>query len=313
MKTDEYEHIPVLINEVEQGLNIQADGIYVDCTFGRGGHSKAILRKLNDKGKLFVFDKDPQAIQVASDLAVEDPRVKVVHSAFSNISNYLGRENLVGSVNGILFDLGISSPQIDDPKRGFSFSMSGELDMRMDTTSGISARDWINSSDETEISEVLRNFGEEKFSRRIARAIINRREINPISTTQDLSEIVVDAIPFKEKNKHPATRTFQAIRIFLNNELEELKVGLSQAYTLLSVNGRLVVISFHSLEDRIVKRFIRQFSKNDPYPDELPVKADCIKPGLRMVGKLITPSKSECEKNVRARSAKLRIAEKLAI
>ena len=312
MKTNEYEHVPVLVNEVEQGLNIQQDGIYVDCTFGRGGHSRVILRNLNDKGKLFVFDKDPMAIEAAEVLAAEDFRVKVIHSAFSEISVYLNKEGLLGSVNGILFDLGISSPQVDDPERGFSFSQSGDLDMRMDPTSGVSAKDWINLSDESEISQVIRKYGEEKFSRRIARAIIESRDITPIATTADLSDIIVKAIPFPDKNKHPATRTFQAIRIYLNNELDELKAGLFEAYELLAVHGRLVVIRFHSLEDRIVKRFMRQYSKNDPYPDDLPITSDKIKPALKMIGKLITPSNKEYETNVRARSAKLRIAEKLA-
>jgi 16S rRNA (cytosine1402-N4)-methyltransferase len=312
MKADEYEHAPVLVNEVEQGLNIQADGIYVDCTFGRGGHSKVILRNLNDKGKLFVFDRDPEAIQVANQLATHDSRVKAFHSAFSGIFENLESEKVVGLVNGILFDLGVSSPQIDDPQRGFSFSISGELDMRMDPTSGLSARDWLNQSEESEISNVLRQFGEEKFSRRIARAIVEHRKIKPILTTLELAEIISDAVPYVDKHKHPATRTFQAIRILINDELEELKVGLSEAYKLLAVHGRLAVISFHSLEDRIVKRFIRQLSKNDPYPQDLPVKADQIKPELKQIGKLIRPPDRECEINPRARSARLRIAEKMA-
>ncbi|NNE38915.1 MAG: 16S rRNA (cytosine(1402)-N(4))-methyltransferase RsmH [Gammaproteobacteria bacterium] len=311
MKVDEYEHAPVLVSEVEQGLNIQADGIYVDCTFGRGGHSKVILRNLNDKGKLFVFDRDPEAVKIARQLASHDSRVTAVHSAFSKFSDYLKSENLTGLVNGILFDLGVSSPQIDDPKRGFSFVLSGELDMRMDPTSGIAAREWLNQSEESDISDVLRKFGEEKFSRRIARAIVEHRQIKPISTTQELSEIITDAVPFPDKHKHPATRTFQAIRILINDELEELKTGISEAYNLLAEHGRLVVISFHSLEDRIVKRFFRELSKNDPYPQDLPVTADRIKPELKIVGKLIKPSDRECDLNPRARSAKLRIAEKL--
>ncbi len=312
MKADEFEHAPVLVKEVAQGLNIQADGIYVDCTFGRGGHSKVILGKLNDKGKLFVFDRDPEAIKIALEFASQDSRVTAVHSTFSNFSDFLKRKNLTGAVNGILFDLGVSSPQIDDPSRGFSFTMSGELDMRMDPTSGYSAKEWLNQSKESEISEVLRKFGEEKFAKRIARAIVDKRSVQPISTTLELSEIISNAVPYTDKHKHPATRTFQAIRIVINDELEELKTGLSEAFKLLAVHGRLAVISFHSLEDRIVKRFFRQLSKNDPYPQDLPVMSDNIKPELQMVGKLIKPSPGECEINPRARSARLRIAEKLA-
>jgi 16S rRNA (cytosine1402-N4)-methyltransferase len=311
MGTNDNDHVPVLVREVLQGLSIRPEGIYIDCTFGRGGHSSAILEQLGKKGKLFVFDKDPDAIEVAQQLSSTDNRVQCFHSAFSNIINCLKEFELLGTIDGILFDLGISSPQINMPERGFSFNLDGNLDMRRDTTTGMSASTWINRATVEEITHVLKVYGEEKFSRRIARAIDEARVEQPISTTHELSRIIISAIPVHDKNKHPATRTFQAIRIYLNNELDELAKGLIQAFDLLQTNGKLVVISFHSLEDRIVKRFMREYSKNDPYPNEIPVTIDMIKPRLKILGKAIKPCKSEIMSNPRARSARLRIAEKL--
>jgi 16S rRNA (cytosine1402-N4)-methyltransferase len=309
MIRNDYVHIPVLLDEVIEGLAVRPDGNYVDCTFGRGGHSKAILSRLDHRGKLFVLDKDPAAISSAEELSSLDSRVQCFHASFSELHNRLN--DFAGTIDGILFDLGVSSPQLDTPERGFSFSQEGTLDMRMDTTSGMSAADWINHAPMDEISQVLKEFGEEKFSRRIAKAVIGARSVKPISTTVELSRIIVEAVPVREKNKHPATRSFQAIRIFLNNELDELGKGLVQAFELLRVGGRLAVISFHSLEDRIVKRFFREYSKNDPYPIEVPVTAEMIKPKLKILGKLIQPGEPEISANPRARSARLRVAEKL--
>lgn len=312
MATD-YVHIPVLVKEIIQGLGIQPEGSYIDCTFGRGGHSQAILKRLGEHGRLFVFDKDPHAINSARILASKDTRIHVFHSSYSNLFTRLEKYGLIGSINGVLFDLGVSSTQIDNPERGFSFNLEGNLDMRMDPTSGMTASNWINNATFDEITHVLKNFGEEKYARRISKAIVRTRTNQPISTTTQLSEIVCSAIPTWEKKKHPATRTFQAIRIFLNNELDELAEGLSQAFDLLNFNGRLVVASFHSLEDRLVKRFMREYSTNDPYPKDIPVTTSMIKPRLKIIGKVLKPTASEISSNPRARSARLRIAEKIEI
>jgi 16S rRNA (cytosine1402-N4)-methyltransferase len=304
-------HVPVLVNEVLQGLNVHPEGIYVDCTYGRGGHCRAILEQLGSNGRLLVFDKDPEAIKSARQLSSEDQRVKYFHAAFSNIFPILSECKLSGAINGIMFDLGVSSPQIDTPERGFSFNLDGNLDMRMDPTIGMSAADWINRATVDEIIHVLKVYGEEKFARYIARGIDEARSVQPIVSTHELSAIITAAVPFREKKKHPATRTFQAIRIYINSELDDLAKGLVQAFELLNVNGRLAVISFHSLEDRIVKRFMRKYSINDPYPNDLPVTVDMIKPKLKMLGKAIKPGELEIKVNPRARSARLRIAEKL--
>ena len=311
MGTNDNDHVPVLVREVLQGLSVRPEGIYVDCTFGRGGHSRTILEQLGKKGRLFVFDKDPDAIDVAQQLSSIDSRVSCFHSPFSNIVSCLKEFELLGAIDGILFDLGVSSPQIDKPDRGFSFNLDGNLDMRMDTTTGMTANTWINQATVEEIIHVLKVYGEEKFARRIAKAIDEVRVEQPILTTHELSKIIISAIPVHDKKKHPATRSFQAIRIYLNNELEELAKGLIQAFDLLQTNGKLAVISFHSLEDRIVKRFMREYSKNDPYPNEIPVTIDMVKPRLKILGKAIKPCESEIMSNPRARSARLRVAEKL--
>lgn len=311
MSPDDYVHTPVLLEEVLQGLELREDGIYVDCTFGRGGHSRAILERLGQNGTLYVFDRDPEAIAVAQQMAVKDGRLQCFNHPFSRISSVLESAGLTGRVDGILFDLGVSSPQLDDPDRGFSFSQEGTLDMRMDPASGISAAEWLNEASLDDIRHVLKFYGEEKFARRIATAIVAARAENPLTNTLELARIVTEAIPVREKKKHPATRTFQAIRIFLNNELDEISAALIHAYDLLKVHGRLVVISFHSLEDRIVKRFMREHSRNDPYPSDLPVTADMIKPDLKIRGRAIRASAGEVAINNRARSATLRVAEKL--
>lgn len=304
------DHIPVMLEPVLQGLNIRADGIYIDATFGRGGHARAILDKLNHNGRLLVLDRDPEAIFEAKALAAADKRVLVRQGTFKNLFVFCESENWIGKVNGILFDLGVSSPQLDSADRGFSFKNDGSLDMRMDPATGISAADWLNSAEESEINEVLKIFGEERFHRRIAHAIIAARNVAPITTTRQLREIVSKANPAWEKNKHPATRSFQAIRIFINNELEEITCGLDQALEILAVGGRLAVISFHSLEDRIVKRFIQKHEKGDEHPIGLPIFASQMNQRLRRLGRSIKPAVWEIAKNNRARSAILRLAEK---
>lgn len=303
-------HTPVMLDAVLEGLNIQPQGTYIDATFGRGGHARAILEKLNQEGQLFVFDRDPEAICEANTLAANDKRVKAQSGSFKNLYAFCEAENLIGRVDGILFDLGVSSPQLDSAARGFSFKQDGPLDMRMDPTTGISAADWLNTAEEAVISEVLKTLGEERFHKRIARAIIVARQLSPITATRQLAEIVSKANPAWEKTKHPATRSFQAIRIFINNELEEISLGLEQALEILAEGGRLAVISFHSLEDRLVKRFIQKHEKGDDYPIGLPVLASQMNQKLRRIGRSIKPTESEVEKNKRARSAILRLAEK---
>ena len=302
----------MLLEEVLVGLELQADGIYVDATFGRGGHSLAILREMNQDGRLYVFDKDPDAIDVARQLASGDERVVFIHAPFSDIEKRLDEHNLLGQVNGILFDLGVSSPQLDDAVRGFSFNRDGILDMRMNPQAGKSAADWINVAEKDDIVRVLKIYGEERFAKRIARRIVESRIEEQIVSTSQLADLIASAVPKREKGKHPATRSFQAIRIFINGELEELDLALKQVNNILCPGGRLAVISFHSLEDRIVKRFMKEQSLGDEFPLDLPVTADQLNPRMKSIGKAIKPSDSEVDVNPRARSAVLRIAEKLA-
>lgn len=309
---NDYGHTPVLLEEVLNGLKLRPDGLYVDCTFGRGGHSRAVLDGLGGEGRLLVFDRDPEAIAWARQLAQHEPRLSCVHAGFSSLQDELETHDLCGHIDGILFDLGVSSPQLDDASRGFSFSREGVLDMRMDPGSGISAADWINRAAERDIADVLFKYGEERHARRIARAIVKARQEQPINRTGQLADIIAAANPSWEKDKHPATRSFQGIRIFINDELEELRQGLHAAFHCLRVGGRLLVISFHSLEDRIVKRFMRDLVRNDPYPRDLPVSAEALAPRLKIIDGLITPGAVEIDANPRARSARLRIAEKLA-
>lgn len=305
------EHQAVMLNEAIDSLNIKAAGIYVDATYGRGGHSRAILEKLNSQGRLLVMDKDPQAIQDARNLAAIDSRVTVFAGSFKNLQTFVQQENLLNKVDGILFDLGVSSPQLDQADRGFSFMRDGDLDMRMDPTTGQSVAQWLASANEADIAAVLKTLGEERFSKRIANAIVTSRTHKPINTTLELANIVSKAIPVKEKHKHPATRTFQALRIFINQELEDLANVLEQVIAVLAPFGRLAVISFHSLEDRIVKQFIAKAARGDDFPHLMPIKHAELKPKLTKVGKAIMPSELEITNNVRARSAVLRIAEKL--
>lgn len=312
MKEDDFTHAPVLLEEVLDGLHLQAGGLYIDATFGRGGHSLAILQQLDSTGRLLVFDKDPDAISLAQKLSGEDPRIEVCHSSFTHLTHYIEEQGLMGLVDGILVDLGVSSPQLDNAERGFSFMRDGSLDMRMNPGQGASAAEWINSAKEQEISRVLRDYGEERFARRIARSIVASRTEEPITTTLQLAELISKAVPKREKDKHPATRSFQAIRIFINNELEELSEVLDQVVELLNPGGRLVVISFHSLEDRIVKRFMRKQSRGDDYPPDLPVTVDQLRPKMKLVSRAIKPKQEEIENNPRARSAVMRVAEKLA-
>ncbi|MEJ2761428.1 MAG: 16S rRNA (cytosine(1402)-N(4))-methyltransferase RsmH [Gammaproteobacteria bacterium] len=309
---NEYGHIPVLVEEVVNGLKLRPDGFYVDGTFGRGGHSRAILSRLDSDGRLLVFDRDPEAVARARRLAEEEPRLDCVHGGFSSLRRELETRGRCGQVDGVLLDLGVSSPQLDDSRRGFSFSREGDLDMRMDPGVGVSAAQWINQAAEGDIADVLYRYGEERHARRIARAIVRARAGRPITGTLQLAEIITAANPSREKGKHPATRSFQGIRIFINDELEDLRQGLAGAFHCLRVGGRLAVISFHSLEDRMVKRFMRDLAHYDPYPKELPVRAEAVRPLLKVIGKPVTPGPGEIEANPRARSARLRIAEKLA-
>lgn len=304
-------HLPVLLAEVLDNLAINPNGVYVDATFGRGGHSAAILEQLGAQGRLIALDKDPSAVAVAKQRFGSDTRFMICHGSFTDLQKVLEHENLFGKVSGILFDLGVSSPQLDEPDRGFSFMRDGKLDMRMNTAAGVDAATWLATVSEEDLTRILFEYGEEKFSRRIARSIIEKRVENPITTTKQLAEIVSAAIPKWQKGKHPATRSFQAIRIEINHELDELKAALAQSLEALAITGRLVVISFHSLEDRLVKRFIQQHESGGDFPPGLPVKQEMLRPRLKRIGRAIMPTEQETEVNPRARSAVLRIAEKL--
>jgi len=306
------EHIPVLLDEAVSGLVTTADGIYVDATFGRGSHSQAILNQLGPHGRLIAFDKDLEAVAYAKQVFSHDKRFLIFHCSFAQMQASLDTLQVFGKVNGILFDLGVSSPQIDDPKRGFSFTREGRLDMRMDTTKGLDAMTWIATVREEDLADVLWKYGEEKFSRRIARAIVNARQEQPIETTTQLGEIIKFAMPGISHDKHPATRSFQAIRIAINQELTELESALDQALEALIIGGRLALISFHSLEDRMVKQFIRHHEKGEDLPRGLPVKGVHFNSRLKAIGKPIKPGMKETNLNPRARSAILRIAEKLS-
>lgn len=302
-------HIPVLLHEALDALCIRSDGIYLDCTFGRGGHSRAILASLDEGGRLIGFDRDPSAVAAARDLAKKDSRFEIVHTAFSELESALD-SIAIARVHGVLMDLGVSSPQLDQAERGFSFQVDGPLDMRMDPTSGQSAADWIARADTDEIADVLWVLGEERFSRRIARAIAEARKVEPIVTTAQLSKIVSDAQPKKDQNKHPATRTFQAIRLHINEELSEVEQGLEAAVKRLEVGGRLAVISFHSLEDRLVKRALRDASRLPQGDPRMPLPDSVTKPRMRLMGKAIKAGTDELKMNPRARSAVLRVAER---
>ncbi|MCL5261371.1 MAG: 16S rRNA (cytosine(1402)-N(4))-methyltransferase RsmH [Gammaproteobacteria bacterium] len=299
----------MLLAEVIENLAITPQGVYVDATFGRGGHTIEIIKRLNQSGKILIIDKDPEAIKAAEELA--DARIIIRKGTFAQLFNWVDELGLKNKINGILLDLGVSSPQLDTAERGFSFLHDGPLDMRMDTTQKLSAATWINHAPEAEIATVLKEYGEEKFSRRIARAIVAARKVAPILTTAKLAEIVSNANPRWEKTKHPATRTFQALRIFVNNELAELKACLEQCLEILAVGGRLLVITFHSLEDRIVKEFMRKAMRGGDFPDDLPVLHEKLQIRIKQIGRAIRASNEELKQNQRARSATLRVMEKI--
>ena len=308
----EVTHRPVLLEEALQGLNIKANGHYVDGTFGRGGHSGALLACLNQEGHLLALDKDPAAIAEAEHRFGDESRFTIRQASFANLKQEVMSMGWLGQVDGILLDLGVSSPQLDDATRGFSFQQQGPLDMRMDPSQGQSAADWLATAREQDITRVLKEFGEERFAKRIARAIVTARQEQAITTTGQLAAIVATAVPTREPGKDPATRSFQAIRIFINKELDDLKACLDDVLDVLKPGGRLVVISFHSLEDRLVKRFIREQEKGDSYPPDLPVTQVQLHPRLRAVGKPVRPGDEEVSTNPRARSAIMRVAERLA-
>ncbi|KKC99994.1 MULTISPECIES: 16S rRNA (cytosine(1402)-N(4))-methyltransferase RsmH [Photobacterium] len=314
--SEQFAHVSVLLHESVDGLAIKPDGIYIDGTFGRGGHSRLILSHLGEHGRLYGIDRDPQAIAEAA--KINDPRFSIIHGPFSGMAGYMAELGLTGKIDGVLLDLGVSSPQLDDAERGFSFMRDGPLDMRMDPTSGISASEWLASAEADDIAWVLKEFGEERFAKRIARGIVEYRsnpDNAPLERTTQLAKLIADVSPFRDKHKHPATRSFQAIRIYINSELEEIDTALHGALEVLAPGGRLSVISFHSLEDRMVKRFIRKQSKGPDVPAGLPLTEDQIKAlgsaDLKAVGKAIKPTAAETQHNPRARSSVLRLAERL--
>jgi 16S rRNA (cytosine1402-N4)-methyltransferase len=305
------QHITVLLNEAVEALVTDTSGFYVDGTFGRGGHSGLILQQLALDGRLLGIDKDLAAIATANARFGSDARFAIAHGSFAELAALIDERGMTGKVTGVLLDLGVSSPQLDEAERGFSFMQDGPLDMRMDQTCGQSAAEWVNSAGEDEITWVLKEFGEERFAKRMARAIIAERQKQPFTRTKHLAEVIKEANPAWEKGKHPATRAFQAIRIQVNNELGDLESVLDQALTVLAPGGRLVVISFHSLEDRVVKRFIRRQELGDPVPKGLPIRDDQLNKRMRSLGKAIKASDAEVSANVRSRSAVMRVAEKL--
>lgn len=304
-------HITVLLHEAVDGLNIKSDGIYVDGTFGRGGHSRHILSKLGPDGRLLAIDRDPQAIAEAG--KIDDPRFQILHGPFSRLAEMVEEQGLTGRIDGVLLDLGVSSPQLDQAERGFSFQKDGPLDMRMDPTSGQSAAEWLARADVDDIAWVLKTFGEEKFAKKIARAIVHDRVTEPYTRTRALAEMIARVSPSREKNKHAATRSFQAIRIYINSELEEIEQALNGSLQVLATGGRLSVISFHSLEDRLVKHFIRKQEKGPEVPPGLPLTEAQLSGGrlLKSIGKAQKPSAAEVEANPRSRSSVLRVAERL--
>lgn len=302
-------HRPVLLEEALAALDVRPDGTYVDATFGRGGHSRAILACLGPSGRLLALDRDPEAVRHGQ--RWQDQRFRIAHAAFSALKQTAYAHGIF-AVDGVLFDLGVSSPQLDTPERGFSFRQDAPLDMRMDPSRGPTAAEWLNDADEEEIARVVREYGEERFARSVARAIVAARAVSPIATTGELARICAKAVRSREPGQDPATRTFQAIRIHLNRELEELAQALPQAVDLLRSGGRLAVISFHSLEDRLVKRFMRSEEKGADIPPEIPLPRHALPVGrLRVIGKAIRPSAGETAANPRARSAVLRVAERL--
>lgn len=302
-------HESVLLAESISALNIQPDGIYIDGTFGRGGHSRQILQQLGEQGRLIAIDKDETAIAVASEWQA-DSRFRIAQDSFANIEVIATQCDVLGNVDGVLLDLGVSSPQLDEAGRGFSFMRDGPLDMRMDQTQGQTAAEWIAKVGEKELADILFQYGEERFSRRIAKAIVEARKQTPLTRTLQLAEVIKKAHPRWEKHKHPATRSFQAIRIWINQELADLQQGLDGIMKVLKPGGRMSIISFHSLEDRAVKQFIQQQERGTIVPRGVAVKEDQLEKRLKRVGKAIKPTQTEIEQNIRSRSAVLRVAEK---
>ncbi len=307
--TETRSHQAVLLNEAVAALNIKESGCYIDGTFGRGGHSQLIMQALGSKGCLLAIDKDLAAVESSRSLFANDHRFIIEQGSFAMLRRFTDQHGLTGKVDGILLDLGVSSPQLDTAERGFSFMQDGPLDMRMDTTSGMSAAEWLAQAEDREIAQVLKNYGEERFAKRIARAIVAARAEAAIESTGQLAAIIAQANPVKEPGRNHATRSFQAIRIFINRELDDLHDCLDQVLQVLALGGRLVVISFHSLEDRIVKRFMRNHARGDDFPVGVPVTQDQLQPRLKLMSKAIRPSAAEVDLNPRSRSAVLRVAE----
>ena len=306
------EHITVLLQEAIDALVVDANGFYVDATFGRGGHSAQLLAQLSEQGSILAVDKDPQAIQSGNDRFAGEDRLRLIHGSFADLAGFVEAAGFKGKVSGVLLDLGVSSPQLDEADRGFSFMRDGPLDMRMDTSKGLSAAQWLADASEGDIARVIKDYGEERFARRMASAIVQERAKQPITSTVQLASILSAAHPAWERGRHPATKAFQAIRIFINRELEDLDVVLGQVIDLLKIGGRLVVISFHSLEDRRVKRFIRDQERGIKLPKHLPIKDVDRGVRLKKVGKAVKPSTLEVDSNIRSRSAVMRIAERIA-
>lgn len=305
-------HKTVLLAEAVSALVQNPAGTYIDGTFGRGGHSAAILQELGQGGRLIAIDRDPEAISYGRAQFGREPRIEFVHAEFSNLKSVVQQTGQDGNLSGVLLDLGVSSPQLDDADRGFSFMRQGPLDMRMNNSSGMTAADWLNRAGEQEIANILKVYGEEKFARRIARSIVEARDEKPLSTTGELAGIIKSSVPAFDQGKHPATRSFQAIRMYINSELAEVEAVLADTVDMLAPGGRLVVISFHSLEDRIVKRFMRDASRPPQLPKEIPVIGQQTEPPLRLVGKPVHASNAEVEANPRSRSAIMRVAERAA-
>lgn len=310
--TVEASHRTVLLDRCVELLVSDAGGIYIDGTFGRGGHSRLILSMLTGQGRLLAIDKDPEAIRIGQQWAAEEPRFDIVHGSFTQLAEAVAQRGWAGRVNGVLLDLGVSSPQLDDPQRGFSFMQDGPLDMRMNNSQGPTAADWLNKASVEEISTVLKRYGDERFHRRIAQAVVAQRDERPLRTTRQFAELIAGACPVHDKHKHPATRSFQAVRIFINHELDDLHSVLESALDVLSIKGRLAVISFHSLEDRVVKHFIRDQEQGPELPRGLPVRDSELVRRMKSIVKAEKPIEREIAENPRARSAVLRVAEKLA-
>jgi 16S rRNA (cytosine1402-N4)-methyltransferase len=306
------QHTPVLLAEVLAALEVRAGGRYLDATFGRGGHTAAILERAGKEGRVVAIDRDPEAIRAGHARFAADERLQLVNSPFSRLETLLAQNGLVGGFDGVLLDLGVSSPQLDDAARGFSFAQDGPLDMRMDNRAGAGAADFVARAPERELARVIKEYGEERFAKRIAREIVSARRVEPITRTAQLAEIVARAVPTREPGKHPATRTFQAIRIHVNDELAEIEAALAGALDALAPGGRLCVISFHSLEDAIVKRFIQKHSHEDPIYAGLPEVPAHARPKLRRIGRAVHPGETEIAANPRSRSSILRVAERVA-